>query len=451
MKKKFFAFVAGMMICCMTTPVLAQWYEVSDKQLSADGKMLWCNYNYKSIDEQGEEIILSAYMQCGSSTNVTEGVLAEPLNQLVLSHHVTIFDPKEAPTAMKSERIDISMAGNHLFIVPDYQGFGVSADREQLYLIYDLSARQCYDALEAGKKLFDEEANVKLHSDWGLYLTGASQGASNAVATQRYLEQQDLDEQWRLKETLVADGPYCPSAMLESYMYDDTYCKNILMPMVLQLTIRALWTVYPEELAAYNFTDCFTESFQTVLQELAKGGNADEISKQLLANGPLNINTILSAEVLDKESALQKAVKACLAKNDLDLGWTPRHTMVGYACSNDDVIPDINNSRMIDAFGKPIFKALDYWMSVTLGYAMAPSYDVKVDNRHQLTCGLFLAYGDKLSIPYLLTLIPEQTAESLDAIQTITGDDCRYDLYGRPVESSRQGFSVKNGRVVFTR
>ncbi|GEM_PF-2584132 len=450
--KQRLLFAASMVLCCVTNPLHAQWYEVTDKQTNDDGKMLWCNYNYKSVDERGEEITLSAYMQCGSSPDMKSKFIAEPLNQLVLAHHVTIFDPKKAPTSEKSELIDISMAGNQLYIVPDYQGFGSSVDRNQLYLIHDLSARQCYDALEAGKKLFDEEANVKLHDNWGLYLTGASQGASNAVATQRFMEQQELDQQWRLQKTLVADGPYCPTAMLESYMYDPDYQK-LLMPLVLPLTLRALWTAYPEDLAAYKFTDCFTQSFLPVLTQLENGGDADEISKQLTTDGPMDISTILSTDLLNQESALQKAIKACLAKNDLDQGWTPIHQITGYGCINDDVIPNLNNTRMAEAFDAETFAVEDYSTYVNIAYPIVHAMDVGLDGKHQITCGLFLGFGTLFfgAVPYLASMIPNQNPSSLEAIETTPSDDCLYDLYGHKLTPSSKGFSVKNGRVVFTK
>jgi hypothetical protein len=68
-------------------------------------------------------------------------------------------------------------------------------------------------------------------------------------------------------------------------------------------------------------------------------------------SGKLHIGSILSAEVMDANSSISKALAICFAKNDLTHGWKPVHPVKFYHSSDDNVVPYDNVEAAMASFG----------------------------------------------------------------------------------------------------
>ena len=102
----------------------------------------------------------------------------------------------------------------------------------------------------------------------------------------------------------------------------------------------------------------------------------DKVRKTVDANlsdNEIYLTDILSSEMLNKESAICKAIYRCLEKNDLTKGWTPIHPMKLHYSPIDDVVPQENSLAMLEAFGDNI---------VTLELSSSPT-------NHIATCSLW--------------------------------------------------------------
>jgi hypothetical protein len=93
-----------------------------------------------------------------------------------------------------------------------------------------------------------------------------------------------------------------------------------------------------------------------------------------LAEGEIYLTDILSPAMLDKESAICKALYRCLEKNDLTKGWTPVHPMKLHYSPADAVVPQENSHAILEAFGEDI---------VTLEQSSLPT-------DHTTTCSLWM-------------------------------------------------------------
>lgn len=171
------------------------------------------SFQYQSVDINGEEIVLSAAMIVPKLA-VTQ--LSEGIPQVILACHISLFDKEECPSFFSVNGKSTEMSGlvqkrNSLIIVPDYEGYGVSADRKRPYVVKELSGRQCADALLAGmdlyRKLSEKAFLPRLAAAYRCILMGYSQGATTALSTQQYLEQQGLDTEVHLKGTVCGGAP----------------------------------------------------------------------------------------------------------------------------------------------------------------------------------------------------------------------------------------------------
>ena len=64
----------------------------------------------------------------------------------------------------------------------------------------------------------------------------------------------------------------------------------------------------------------------------------------------VSLSDILSADALNRDSEMHKALFKCLDNNDLTKGWAPVHPIYLSHDSSDDVVPLANAEAMASAF-----------------------------------------------------------------------------------------------------
>ena len=141
------------------------------------------------------------------------------------------------------------------------------------YLSQELTARQMVDAVEYGLKLYQKHVNDKrtlpIKTDWRTYGFGFSQGGAVALAVQRYLEEQAMDEQLHYRGTICGDGPYDLVATLLYYINDDgnSYGQQTehrkgmnTMPMVVPMIIKGMLDTHPD-MKNHALTDYLSQQF----------------------------------------------------------------------------------------------------------------------------------------------------------------------------------------------
>ena len=129
------------------------------------------------------------------------------------------------------------------------------------------------DAVEYGLMLYKKHVNdqraLAFKSDWRSFGFGFSQGGAVAVAVQRYIEEQGLDEQLRYRGTICGDGPYDLIATLRYYVEDDgdsygqqtDHRKGInTMPMVVPLIIKGMIDTHPD-MKDHQLSDYLSQQF----------------------------------------------------------------------------------------------------------------------------------------------------------------------------------------------
>lgn len=348
---------------------LARARQVEDSLANAVGEngaalfVGFMNFKYWSTDELGKPILLSAFLGWGEHWWFGYEPMDQNHIRLVCPYTHTKYD--ECATLDEGGKEFLAMSVDDLFIMPDGEGFGVSIDRDQMYLNHELQARQIYDAMVAGYDIYLNNVEGKMESDWTLRVYGASQGAADAIAVHRFLDtkwystKERMCDHWNFEYSFVCCGPYSPKATMEDY-YDKGY---VHYPLVLPLTIKSMRASYPELAQKYPETRFYTDKYNEnkelfdryyINKELKTDDLNDKIFEKLSKKGDpddiLYLDRILSPEVLDPNSQIYKDFIDCLDKQDLTKGWTPITKTYLWWSVADEVVPDVNSWQLYHLF-----------------------------------------------------------------------------------------------------
>ena len=341
-------------------------------------------YLYTSTDVNGEPVTLSAaaywlgYFDNGVWNDF------KPDN-ICLMEHYTITSDAEAPS--NTLPLEMFITGNTLTIMPDYLGYGITKNMSHPYLNHDICAINSIDALTAGYDLFNDNGKCGISQDWKLYLAGASQGASNAIAVHKYMDTHlEIATKWNFASSNCSSGPYSPVATIDKYYADG----KVAYPVVFPLVMKTMFDSYPDIMKGFTEEMAYSQNYLAVKAEidsLIAGKKHDtsainqvfidkvkKVKDSSLAENEIYLTDILSPAMLEKESAICKALYQCLEKNDLTKGWTPIHPMKLHYSSLDKVVPQENSLAILEAFGEEI---------VTLEKSYIPA-------DHTTTCSLWM-------------------------------------------------------------
>lgn len=195
-------------------------------------------FNYPSVDSKGLPIVLSAGVAVWDPADSDE----KQIETVLITGHSTFTQNSMSPSlyefygiptnetgllhsivGMKAKKYP--SLGRCLMIIPDYEGYGITADRPHPYMILELTARQVTDAVEHGLKLYqkavEEGECLPLSKNWKSFCIGYSQGAAVSLAVQRYMEQHGLVGKYHLAGSCCGDGPYDIISTMNYYLHDD--------------------------------------------------------------------------------------------------------------------------------------------------------------------------------------------------------------------------------------
>ena len=167
-----------------------------------------------------------------------------------------------------------------LVVMPDYEGYGITADIPHPYCNRELTAEQVVEGAKAGLTYFENNV-TQMKEGWTGCVIGYSQGGAVAAGFLRSCQQKN-DNSLRLKGTVCGDGPYDPLATLKRYIEMD----KLYMPVAPSLLLKGAVDTDPD-MKALNckYEDFVTEKFYAtgifdMIRE--KKLNTDDIQAALL-------------------------------------------------------------------------------------------------------------------------------------------------------------------------
>lgn len=304
-------------------------------------KMHRIDIAYPSTDKDGNAVTLSGYVCVPDE--VYGGAM--PCDGVMLYNHFTHTSAQEAPTRGYSIGEDLVMANplkpNYIVVCSDFIGFGLTADRPQVYCYGDVNGQASIDCLLAARKLLDERG---ISQGKYLFNVGISSGGYDAIATQRVRDMKYRDE-IRFDKTLVGGVPFDLEAAYETFISgkEDASWSPTCMPMVLDQYNR-------HANLGFTYEQMFTDQLAPHFEEWFLSGKYSMSDLGKLLEGKKLVE-LVQPEFLSETSPEYKKFIAASKEHSLANGWTPDSTASYYVqhLTRDKVVP-ANSGREFLSF-----------------------------------------------------------------------------------------------------
>lgn len=396
--------------------------DVEYEHLFSDSNGAFYKFYYMSTDAAGNPVRLSSLLAFQKPSNMSS---SDVNNSVLINSHYTITADAQCPSNIQYA-VDLDfpdylllswlfsgddasyneLVSKSVIIMPDYEGYGVSANRTHLYLAEELTAKQVVDGAICGLQIYQQLVNggnaPRLANNWRSFSMGFSQGGAVALAVQRYIERNGLSSDLRFRGTFCGDGPYDLIATLRYYMEDngtsydvttDHRAEQATLPVVLPMILKGMIDSEPV-MANYQLSDYLVEDFlatgildwlnsktmtnaqiaeawlqqlqsgsttvngntytapATMSQMFSKHGDAPWVDLSIVFTpGFYNYLTDLSNfnSVPTNPSNAYQAMHVALANNSLCTGWRPSHRIQFMHSKGDMVVPYGNYLAFRDA------------------------------------------------------------------------------------------------------
>ena len=182
---------------------------------------------YPSHDQYGDSLTLSGKL-CVPEDRKPKGIILLP--------HWTISDAAEAPSRKVTGEAKYFIQ-DYVLVMPDYIGYGVTADKIHPYLVMEVTAANVVDMYLSVKKYFQAVKLRPKHDD--IYLMGYSQGGATTMAVEYMIEEVYNpylldDDPIRIRCVYAGGGPYDIKATYERFVTTNVADYPVAVPLVLQ-------------------------------------------------------------------------------------------------------------------------------------------------------------------------------------------------------------------------
>ena len=282
---------------------------------------------YKSLDENFGDITLSGKVMLPKGRR--------PKRMILVSHY-TVGSNAEAPSNCFSiEGVLVKMG--YGLIIPDYLGYGVTADRMHPYLVMDLTAINVLDMYFAVMPWLKAVGMEPEKDD--IYLMGYSQGGATTMAVQYWAETffSDPKDQYyvNIHRVFAGGGPYDVKATYERFVTTDTASYPVAVPLVLQGMIKG------------NFLDVKIEDMMQpwLCQKMdewvnSKNYTTSQVNKLI---GTYTTHEMLTQEAMDQTSTkVSELYKAMTTNSIISYNWTPKASAYIMHSMDDETVPYTN-------------------------------------------------------------------------------------------------------------
>ena len=283
---------------------------------------------YPSVDLDRDTVLLSGKVMLPKGRRP---------KRLILVSHYTVCSNAEAPSNCFSLEGVLVKAGYGL-IIPDYLGYGITANQLHPYLVMDHTARNVIDMYLAVRPWLDAVGMAPEEDD--IYLMGYSQGGAVTMSVQHLIETEyqwadDASKRIQIHRVFVGGGPYDVKATYERFVTTDVAGYPVAVPLVLQGMIRGnRLKVRQEDMLQGWLCDKMDEWINS------KRYTSNQI------NTLINTHTthdLLTREAMDQVSDnVAELYKAMTANSITSYSWQPEAAVYMMHSMDDEVVPYTN-------------------------------------------------------------------------------------------------------------
>lgn len=284
----------------------------------------------------------------GNNT-IASGMIAVPINPdcdsvpIALYGHGVVANKQDVPSRDNFEATlgkAIATRG-YVTAMPDYLGLG---DNPGLHPFQhaESEARVSLDIMRAAKELIEDSLSYTFNNQ--IYITGYSQGGHTAMATHKYIEDNNLESEFNIVASTPLSGSYHSSSTQVRVILDDMPFGN--QGFVVYM-IMAYQDVYG---GIYNTPSDFLQSpYDVTIPPLLDGTHdLSEITDSLPNIASDYLEPTFLANFLADSTTKTSALWQALLDND-NYDWNPKKHMKLFYCNGDQSVFPQNSVDAYDA------------------------------------------------------------------------------------------------------
>lgn len=280
---------------------------------------------YNTVDVDGSSTIASGLIAVPIVTNVT------PLPLLAYCHGTVLHDD-DVPSRNNTEASigKIFACDGYVVVMPDYLGLGDHPGTHP-YVHAQSEATATLDAMRAAKEFVENEENLLFNDE--VFITGYSQGGHGAMATYKYIQDNNLFNEFNVLAATPCSEPYQLSGV---------QAQDLLRGEPYSNPGYAVYLLLSYELAYGNifntYSDILQSPYDSLIPPLFDGTHNMLTVNALLPNeldsfmNPSFLNAFRS-DSINKTHPLWQA----LIDND-NYNWTPQRPLRMYYCTEDEQV-----------------------------------------------------------------------------------------------------------------
>ena len=270
-----------------------------------------------------------------SSTTTASGAVSVPIGgscdslSLALYAHGTVLEDDNVPSRgnFESNIGKVFASTGHIAVMPDYLGLG---DHPGLhpYVHAESEATTSLDAMRAARELLD---TMPLQNE--VLLTGYSQGGHAAMATAKYIKDQNLQSTFNLIATAGLSGPYDLSGLqVQNIVRDQPYQTPGYVVYLIMAMEEVYGNIYQQP------SDFLQAPYDSIIPPYFDGTfPIDSVHAQL----PLRASQFLDSTFFQnfiQDSVAQSSPLWLALQLNSNAQWVPQHALRMYYCTSDEQV-----------------------------------------------------------------------------------------------------------------
>lgn len=294
-------------------------------------------------NEVGMHIVRYETNDINGNLDTASGALMVPLNRpcsgypLINYNHGTVFEKMEVPSRFYEVDAGLLWASHgYVATMPDYLGMG-DARGIHPYQHAESEATATVDFIRACREYLIQ-INVPLNDE--VFLTGYSQGGHAAMATHKYIQDNNLYTEFDVKASIPMSGAYDMSGVTADTIFAGAYSN----PGYIVYLINSMQMAYG------NLYDSVQQYFKAPYSDNVQDWIDGTYSLTNINNNfPDSLHLFLEDSVYnDFKTNPNNPLKLDIAQSDL-YDWLPTRPIEMYYCTADEQVPYANTLKARDS------------------------------------------------------------------------------------------------------
>jgi len=309
-------------------------------------------WNYSNINlnpVNSFKVIYNTTDVHGNSTVASGAVYIPQMNScshapILVYEHGTEFRRTNVPSNNKyvGQGLYFSTTG-YITVMPDYLGLG---DNQGIHLYQhaETEATATLDLIKAVREYLDTASNT-IQDNGELFLTGYSHGGHAAMATNKYIEENNLTSDFKVIASAPLSGAYDQTGAQFDLIFDgdSNYYASVFLPYILASYQEAYGDLYQ------NYNEIYDASHATNIESYINSAN--KTGAQWMVMLGTNYYNFMQDSVIqniladtDRDS---HPINIALRKNNV-YDWVPLNPVRMLYCGNDSMVSPVNSTVTLD-------------------------------------------------------------------------------------------------------